>query len=283
MEKIKSEIGFNYETIKITKSRIDKGLLAIPVSLLDFFPKEKTDIFILFDNEDIPSKKHFTPYSSSSRECRIGGLSNWFIKNNFQDKDEIVVQILDKEEKIYRLIKENQFITTINQIQNNLENLENEEEVITELENLSKKVNVDKRELIVNEFLKLENKPTEIRKIHILNVSQKKESVPTYLKTILYEIYNGKCQLTGFTFLQKNGRYFSEIHHINPEQGNHIKNLLIVSANIHRQFTYSNFEQSFDENGWLRKVNFVDDSREYNVNQMIDKFNKKEFIKNIHI
>jgi len=34
----KSSLNYNYQTIKITKSRIDKGLIAIPRSLLDWFP-----------------------------------------------------------------------------------------------------------------------------------------------------------------------------------------------------------------------------------------------------
>jgi hypothetical protein len=41
MQKVQSEIEYNYITIKITQSRINKGLLSIPVSLLDRFLKEK--------------------------------------------------------------------------------------------------------------------------------------------------------------------------------------------------------------------------------------------------
>src|SRR5436190_19732577 len=75
-QKVRSEIGFNYVTIKITRSRIDKGLLAIPVSLLDRFPKEKRKITIFFDSEEKSSMKSFVPYNSSSQECRIHGLSS---------------------------------------------------------------------------------------------------------------------------------------------------------------------------------------------------------------
>ncbi len=249
---------------------------------MDYFPKEKTHISIYFDNDNEILKKHFTPYTSSSAECRIGGLSSWFSKNNFQDKDEIVIQILDKEEKIYRLIKENQFIDTINSIQTKIANSEKEEDIDTEFEILSKKVNIDKKELIINEFIKLENETIENRKILISNSSPKKENVPTFLKTILYEVYNGRCQLTNFTFKQKNGKNFCEIHHINADLGNHIKNLLIVSANIHKQFTHANFKQHFDENGWLRRVVFIDENKEYSVNQIIDTIQKKEFIKQVH-
>jgi hypothetical protein len=73
MQKVKNEVGYSYVTIKITKSRINKGLLAIPVSLLDKFPKEKRKITIFFDDEKISLFRNFTPYNSSSQECRIGG------------------------------------------------------------------------------------------------------------------------------------------------------------------------------------------------------------------
>jgi hypothetical protein len=39
----KTNIGCDYQIIKITQSRIDKGLLAIPVTLIDIFPKIKTN------------------------------------------------------------------------------------------------------------------------------------------------------------------------------------------------------------------------------------------------
>ncbi|PKL48888.1 MAG: hypothetical protein CVV39_03730 [Planctomycetes bacterium HGW-Planctomycetes-1] len=75
MYEVKNELGFNYVTVKVAKSRIDKGLLAIPVLLLDRFPQKQKKISIFFDDRAIPILKNFTPYKSSSRECRIGGLS----------------------------------------------------------------------------------------------------------------------------------------------------------------------------------------------------------------
>lgn len=35
----KSQINYNYMTIKMTQGRISKGLIAIPVSLVKWFPK----------------------------------------------------------------------------------------------------------------------------------------------------------------------------------------------------------------------------------------------------
>jgi hypothetical protein len=36
MTKVTSPINYNYATIKITQSRLDKGLIAIPMSLASF-------------------------------------------------------------------------------------------------------------------------------------------------------------------------------------------------------------------------------------------------------
>ena len=56
MKKTKSELPLNYITVKTTKSRIDKGLLAIPVSLIELFPKTGNKIFLVNEkgNTEVP-------------------------------------------------------------------------------------------------------------------------------------------------------------------------------------------------------------------------------------
>jgi len=54
--------------------------------------------------------KGFIPYNSSSKESRMNGLLSWFAKNKIQDQDEIVIQFLDEDDGIYRIIKEDKFI-----------------------------------------------------------------------------------------------------------------------------------------------------------------------------
>ena len=93
------------------------------------------------------------------------------------------------------------------------------------------------------------------------------------------ELYEGKCQITNFSFLTKKNKPYFELHHIDPEKGNHLKNLLVVSPNTHAQFTHANLIQHFDNEGWLRKVKFNKD--EYTVFQIIDDLPKK-FEKEIH-
>jgi hypothetical protein len=280
MQIAKSEIGYSYSTIKITRSRINKGLLAVPASLLDKFPKEKQKITVFLDDEEKPYLKSFTPYKSSSQECRIIGLTNWFVKNKIQDQDEIVVQFLDENEGIYRLIKEEKFIEQIKILENKLLNSKREETLEKYFEDLSLKVNKSKKEIAVVEFLKLSNETMKRRIYKKPSISQVRENSPSSLRRILELIYEGKCQVSNFTFIQRNGKPYFEIHHIKPDFGNYFKNLLVVSPNIHAMFTHANCEEYFDNEGWLRKVRF--NHEEFNVYQAIDNIKDKDFLKDVH-
>jgi hypothetical protein len=124
MEIIDTNIVYNYKTIKITQSRLNKGLLAIPVSLTDLFPSDKTKIQVLFGNSQNAIEKLFTPYSSSSRECRIGGMKDFFEKNKLKNNDELVIQALDTN--VYRIMTETQFQYLVNKIENEIEIADND-------------------------------------------------------------------------------------------------------------------------------------------------------------
>ncbi len=265
MKKLASNIPFNYITIKITKSRIEKGLLAIPISLIDLFPKSASHVYLINDKENEEAKT-FTSYKSSARECRIGGLKDFYFKNNIKDGDELVIQLLDNNK--YRLIPEKHFEKQILDSENKFENTDNDNEAEEEIEKISIITNESKEEVLKNEFVRLAKQKISERKTKIISKSKSKENVPVSLRKILLGVYGGKCQLSNFSFLMKNGKPYFEIHHINPFKGNHLKNLLVVSPNIHAQFTYANVKQFFDKEGWLRKVRF--NEKMYNVFQVID-------------
>lgn len=276
MVKEKSKIALNYVTVATTKSRIDKGLLAVPVSLIDMFPKDKNKIYIVDENGN-EEVKNFTPYSSSSRECRIGGLKEFYDKYNVQNGDELVIQILDKYK--YRLMPEKYFQNLFNSFIEEFEECEDEVMSNEKLNVLSKFSNTDKSQILKNEFVRLSKIEIPSRKSKIIEKVEVKENVPVALRKVLASLYLGKCQVSNFTFLMKNGKPFFEIHHIDPSKGNHFKNLLVVSANVHRQFSYANVKQNFDNDGWLRKVQF--NGVEHNVFQAIDHL-PQYFEKEVH-
>lgn len=278
MKIITSKIPFNYKTIKVTQSRLNKGLLAIPVSLIDYFPKQKSKIYVVAGVSDRISAKTFTPYTSSSRECRIGGLRDFYKEFRINDGDEIVVQILDNNK--YRILPEKQFENTIQRLENEFDKSQNEDEAGLKLQEVSKITGSVLKETAFNEYHRLSTAQIEKRKFEKEKLIRRKENVPVAIKKLLTEIYEGKCQITDFTFIMQNGKPYFEIHHINPELGNHIKNLIVVSPNIHAQFTYAFAEEFFDQEGWLRRVKF--NRKEFFVKHIIDKMPKK-FEKEVHL
>jgi len=276
MKKIKSQIPFDYITIKITKSRIDKGLLAIPVSLVDLFPKSATKIFLINEKGNGETKS-FTPYNSSSRECRIGGLKEFYTINKIKDGDELVIQLLDDDK--FKIIPEKIFEKQVLDLETKIEKSNNEKETDKFLNKLSQITNKSSIEVLKSEFVRLSNEKISVRKSKEVPKSKINENVPSSIKKILLGLYDGKCQVSGFTFLMRNGNPYFEIHHIEPTIGNYFKNLLVVSSNVHSQFTYANLEQGFDKEGWLRNVKF--NTQSYKVFQIIDTL-PKIFEKEIH-
>ena len=284
MKKINSDINLNYETLKVTKSRLNKGLLSIPVSLIDNFPSKKRKIQVFFDNNKLPEFKNFTPYTSSSKECIIGGMKNWYIKNKVMPNDEITLITIDKELGIYRLVKEFDFKIHISKLSKQLfatleieDDENNIENVLDELKHIS---NRSEKDILIGQYLNIKNLSIKKRKYEQVNIKKRKERVPSLIRKILGAVYEGKCQLTQFSFIQKNGKPYFEVHHIDENRGNDWKNLLVVSPNIHAQFTYGRYENYYDKEGWLRKVYLCGTS--YNVFQQLDKISNQRFEKIIH-
>ena len=276
MKKTTAKIPFNYVTIKTTKSRINKGLLAVPVSLLHLFPKKGNEVYFV-DENDLDHKNSFTPYRSSSRECRIGGMGDFYERYNIQSGDELVIQVLGDNR--YKILPEKLFEHKITEFEVKIDKASNDRESEIAITEFAKFVNKKPDDLLKNEFIRLANQKSIKRKVRVRNNVKIRESVPPSLRNILLSIYNGCCQVSGFTFLMRTDKPYFEIHHIRPLQGNHIKNLLVVSPNVHAQFTYAKHQHFFDTQGWLRKVKFNNEIHQ--VFQIIDKL-PSVYIKEVH-
>lgn len=280
--KTESKLNYDYQTIKITQSRIQKGLLAIPKAFSPYLPDSNKRIKIYFDDKKDFVIKTFSSASSSTNENRIGGLKNWFLDNNIKDGDEIILQLLDPQNLTYRLTTEKRFIYETHKFQTSFDSSDEEETAESNINNLSNWLLVDKQEVFKREFLRL-TKTDQIkhRKKRKSNTTFVRETTPTNIRLIYEVIYGGLCQVCSFTFLKKNKRPYYEIHHLNPSLGHHPQNLILVCANCHRQFEYADVEKHFNSDGWLSYVKFND--VEYNINQAIDKFTKREFEKTIYL
>lgn len=278
----KSQINYSYATIKITQSRINKGLIAIPVTLTNWFPDHNDTIQVYLNDSPVSQTKHYSSYDSSTRECRIGGMRQWFQQNNITSGEEVVIQLVDKERFIYRLIPERNFILKTKELQDSFDNSETEEEASEQITTLAEWTDLDKQKVVLSEYNRLvTTAPTQERRYVKKHSNQAREGVPYNLRVLLGDIYRGHCQVCDFWFLKKDSKTYFETHHIYPLQGNNPKNLVLVCANCHRQFEYADVNQEFNDGGWLIKVSF--NNRVYSLNQILLKTEVEESFKELFI
>jgi hypothetical protein len=224
----------------------------------------------LIGNDNKEERKTFTPYTSSSRECRIGGLKHFFEMYALKDGDEIVIIKIDDDK--YKILPESVFQKKIMEAFYQFEKSGSETESDAAIKNIETISNENKKIILQNEFVRLSN-------VEAMPERNVKGGVPLFLRRILSAMYNGKCQITNFTFLKNNGEPYFEVHHINPDKGDHPKNLLVVCPNLHRQFHTTSVLAHYDEHNWLRRIKFNDDY--YAVFQIIDVL-PKAFEKEVH-
>jgi len=260
-----SSIAYDYQTIKITQSRIDKGLVAIPVGLTRFFPDHNTTIYLYlgYSSEYLP--KRYSSVSSKTGEARIGGMSSWFKEAGVQNNDEIVFQVVDREKRHFRLIPEKLFLAKTAEIQSSLDTSQNEPEALSSIKRLADLTLVDNRAVILNEYFRLAKSEINQRKSVLRRSHPGKESAPSHIRILLGNVYQGRCQVCSFCFLKKDRQPYFEIHHINPHRGNDFRNLVLVCANCHRQFEFAHVRKHFNDEGWLTAFNF--NGNLYSLNQ----------------
>lgn len=275
----RSQINYSYATIKMTQSRIDKGLIAIPVRLKDLFPDHNDTIQIYLNDSPVSETKQYSSYLSSTRECRIGGVKQWFQQNNLKSGDEIVIQVIDRENFVYRLIPERTFILETEELQRKFDHSETEQDASEKIEALTHWTHSKINEAVFNEYYRLINiLPSKDRKSIEKSSSRARESVPASLRTLLRYIFNGHCQVCDFWFFKRNGEPYFEIHHLDPLKGHRLKNLLVVCGNCHNQFEHADVKHIFNDDEWLVRVSF--NERTYPVKQAVL---NKDFYKDLFI
>ncbi len=253
----KSQINYSYAAIRLTQSRLDKGLIAVPTALAKWFPDHNADIQVYLHGSPTLQSKRYSSYNSSSKECRIGGVKQWFEENDLKSGDEIVVQLIDKKNLIYRLIPERNFVVTTQGLQTDFDNSTNEPEASEKLVRLSEWTNIEKGGVALNEYRRLAiTSISAERKSTTRKASRSRESTPPSLRTLLGQLYQGHCQVCDFWFLKRNSEPYFEIHHLDAERGHHPKNLVVVCGNCHNQFEYADVAPKFDDEQWLIGVYF---------------------------
>lgn len=98
---------------------------------------------------------------------------------------------------------------------------------------------VDLEEDVSLTFLSDLDGKTPTQKARIQHYKDRNKSVVNNLK----DLYNGVCQITGDTFVKKNGGNYSEVHHLIPlgrDGSDSYANAIVVSPTMHRMLHYAN-------------------------------------------
>ena len=276
MEVRPSPVSFSYTTVVATKSRIDKGLLAIPVSLRNEFPSSNGSISLLGGNGEWVEKT-FTAYDSSSKECRIGGLREFYDRYGIRSGDQLVLNIHGVGR--YELVPEKNWQDRVVGLESKLDASETETDVETALLALAAVTQTAADEVVRSEYLRLVRQDRAPRKTRTRRDTIARETIPVSLRKILTALYQGRCQISGFTFVTRHSDPYFEVHHLDAAQGNHPKNIVVVSPNVHAQFTWAEVKELMDESGWLRKVWFNGDA--HDVFQIVDQI-PDQYHKEVH-
>lgn len=258
----------DYITVSTTTGRIAKGILSIPVALIDIFPKKSQKIFIMFDDSKKLYEKTYSSYQSSTKECRINGIGHWFRKHNALGDEKVVITIVDKANYVYRLSFEDKYLLKASKLEEKFFSSKSDTAAENLIDKISSWTGNETKTLAINQLKNLADmSDDQIRKKFERHGLIVREKTPSSVKTLLFKIYNGHCQLCDFTFMKKDEYNYYEIHHIKPILSHSPKNLLVVCPNCHRQFEYSNVVHKFNQENWLVRVTFNLNS--YNVKQAL--------------
>ncbi|MGH9429672.1 MAG: hypothetical protein ACRD2L_25585 [Terriglobia bacterium] len=203
-------------TLLVSASRLEKGLLAVPQKLKGLFPSEKSQIKVLFDDEDKVEALTFHPYDPGVKETRIFGLGRWFSKRNVREGDLISIILEEPDKRVYRIAL-NRFIQEREEkkTRQKLQSASSDTIAKQELRTLALLTRKHPQQLAQEEVLRIaQESPCRPRPRVFKAATNRYEGVPPSLRVLLKELYEGKCQLCSFTFEKQNGEPYFEIHHL---------------------------------------------------------------------
>lgn len=243
-------------TIRASASRLEKGLLAIPQKFKDWFPSEKRQIQVVFDDEEKAKQLTFHPYDPTVKENRIFGLGRWFSKRSVREGDLISITLVDRGRRLYRIALD-RFVREREEqkARQQLQAARTDSEAQRELGTLSRLTRRRPRELAQQELLRIaQQSPRQPRPRVSPGAAERHEGVPSAIRVLLRELHDGKCQLCSFTFEKRSGEPYFEIHHLDPDVGHHPSNMLVVCPNCHAQFEHATVTDFRWAGNWLVSV-----------------------------
>lgn len=240
-------------TIRVSASRIDKGLLAIPQKFKNLFPGNRCQIQVVFDDGEDLRSLTFQPYDPVVKENRILGLSNWFSARDVREGDQISVSVENPDLMLYRIALDRYLLEKREgRAREQLEAAQTDSEADRELAVLSQIKRRRPRAVAKEELLRIaEQSEPQSRPTVLPPLVGRHQVIPSGLRVLLRELHEGKCQLCSFTFEKKNGELYFEVHHLDPEIGHHPTNLLVVCPNCHAQFEHATIADFRWAGRWL--------------------------------
>ena len=240
-------------TIRASGSRLEKSLLAIPQKFKGWFPREKGQIQVVFDDEDKAKALTFHPYDPEVKESRVFGLGRWFSKRGVREGDLISITLEDPARRLYRIALD-RFVREREEqkARQKLQAARTDSEAEQELSTLSRLTRKRPLELAQEELLRIAQESLRQPRPRVFpGAPERHEGVPSGIRVLLRELHDGKCQLCSFTFEKRNGEPYFEIHHLDPKVGHHPSNLLVVCPNCHAQFEHATVTDFKWAGNWL--------------------------------
>lgn len=240
-------------TIRVSASRLEKGLLAIPQKFKDWFPSEKGRIQVVFDDEEKAKALTFHPNDPEVKENRIFGLGHWFSKRGVREGDLISITLEDPDRRLYRIALDRYAREREEQkARQKLQAAQTDSEAKQGLSTLSRLTRKHLPELAREELLRIAQESLRQPRPRVFpGAPERHEGVPSGIRVLLRELHEGKCQLCSFTFEKRNGAPYFEIHHLDPEVGHHPSNLLVLCPNCHAQFEHATVTDFKWAGNWL--------------------------------
>jgi len=240
-------------TIRASASRLEKGFLAIPQKFKDWFPNERDQIQVVFDDEEKARALTFHPYGPEVKENRIFGVGRWFSKRSVREGDRISITMEDPARRLYRISLDRYVREREEQkARRSLRDARSDEEAKQELSVLSRLTGKRVRELAQEEILRIASESQRQPRPKVFpGANERHEGVPSGIRLLLRELHEGKCQLCSFTFDKRSGEPYFEIHHLDPKIGHHPSNLLVVCPNCHAQFEQAKITDFRWAGNWL--------------------------------
>ncbi len=246
-------------SVRLTRSRLARGFLTVERKYQSMFPPQETTIRIYLGESKRARTVKYTPASSTAKEVRIYGLRSWFRKHGAKPNDKVEIT---REVDGYRL----RLITVAQQYQKELASAQDERQARKILRKLAKRQSRDEKSVAL-EQLRLLARQRINRRRRSIGSHQRLEVTPPYIRTLLAQVYEGRCQICGYTFKKRDGTPYFEIHHLNPEAGHNPKNLLVVCANCHRRLEHARYKMEYSKDGWAIEIAF--NGERYSVNQAL--------------